>query len=74
MPPKKRHTRHRRDKRRAQSWRLEVANPGRCPQCGAARAPHRICSACGFYNGQLIAPRKLKKKAEAAPEGGEQKG
>lgn len=66
MPPKKRHTRHRRDKRRAQSWRLELAAPGSCPQCGAPRQAHRVCPACGFYNGSLVLPRRVKKKAGAA--------
>jgi len=30
--------------------------------------PHRVCAACGFYNGRLEVPKKEKKK-----EGGEQK-
>ena len=77
MPPKKRHTRARRDKRRASSFRLIVANPNSCPQCGASRQDHRVCPSCGFYNGALIMPKKVKKKAGAAEgegktEGGEQ--
>lgn len=78
MPPKRRHTRHRRDKRRAQSFRLEFAKPNACPHCGASRQDHRICPACGFYNGQLVMPKKVKKKAGPGggetKEGGEQKG
>jgi len=73
MPPKKRHTRARRDKRRASSFRLIVANPGKCPNCGGARQNHRVCTACGFYGGSLIIPKKTKKKAGAA-EGGDEGG
>ena len=29
-----------------------------CPNCGAPRIPHRVCMACGFYNGaQVTAPK-----------------
>jgi len=79
MPPKKRHTRARRDKRRASSFRLAAAHPGVCPQCGGARQDHRVCPSCGFYNGVLVMAKKVKKKAggsegEGKQEGGESKG
>ncbi|HOW28846.1 MAG TPA: 50S ribosomal protein L32 [Elusimicrobiota bacterium] len=62
MPnPKKKHTPSRRDMRRAQNWRLEFGSLSRCSQCGAARMPHRVCPACGFYGGELILPPKVKK-------------
>lgn len=25
-----------------------------CPQCGAARLPHRVCAACGHYKGKQV--------------------
>ena len=25
-----------------------------CPQCGALKMPHRVCGACGFYNGRQV--------------------
>mgnify|MGYP000199323565 CR=1 FL=1 len=25
-----------------------------CPQCGAARLPHRMCKECGYYNGREV--------------------
>ncbi|MFN3270481.1 MAG: 50S ribosomal protein L32 [Candidatus Kapaibacteriota bacterium] len=25
-----------------------------CPQCGAAKLPHRACPECGYYNGRKI--------------------
>jgi large subunit ribosomal protein L32 len=27
---------------------------GACPNCGATRIPHRVCAACGFYNGRQV--------------------
>lgn len=69
MPnPKRKHTRQRRDKRRAQNWRVDAQNSSSCPQCGAPRLPHRVCPSCGFYNGQLVVPRKEKKKTEGTGE------
>ena len=63
MPnPKRKHTPSRRDSRRASNWVVKATNASKCPQCGAARLPHRICKSCGFYNGELISPKKVKKK------------
>jgi large subunit ribosomal protein L32 len=65
MPnPKRKHTRSRRDSRRSNNSKLEAGSVSKCPQCGAAKQPHRICKACGFYNGTLVVPKKEKKKAE----------
>jgi len=25
-----------------------------CPNCEAPRIPHRVCMACGFYDGQQV--------------------
>jgi large subunit ribosomal protein L32 len=31
--------------------------------------PHRVCPECGFYNGKLIVPKKVKKsKVQQQPE------
>lgn len=68
MPnPKKRHSRAKRDRRRSQ-WRLMLPNLGECPQCHSPKLPHRICPECGFYNGELILPKKEKKKSEEKTE------
>ncbi len=65
MPnPKRKHTRMRRDMRRSSNWRVVEFQTGKCPQCGAPKMPHRVCRSCGFYNGELIVPKKEKKKAE----------
>lgn len=65
MPnPKRKHTRMRRNMRRASNWRVSAANTSSCPQCHAPRRPHHICPSCGFYDGELIVPKKEKKKPE----------
>jgi large subunit ribosomal protein L32 len=71
MPnPKRKHTRSRRDSRRAQNWRLDHITASACPNCKNLRAPHAVCPSCGWYNGKLaVAPRKKKEKA-AEGEGG----
>ncbi|MEK7746555.1 MAG: 50S ribosomal protein L32 [Elusimicrobiota bacterium] len=80
MPnPKRKHTRSRRDSRRAANWKLETAGMSTCSHCGALRPPHQVCPHCGFYNGQLVVPKKEKKskgkgKGEAQSEGTEEKG
>jgi large subunit ribosomal protein L32 len=54
MPnPKKRHSKARRDKRRA-NWKLEAPNMSLCPQCRQPKMPHRVCPTCGHYNGKEI--------------------
>jgi large subunit ribosomal protein L32 len=62
MPnPKKKHSPSRRDSRRAANWRVSAANSSKCPQCGAAKLAHRVCPSCGFYNGELIVAKRVKK-------------
>jgi len=51
--PTHRHTRSRRDKRRA-NWRLNALNIVLCPECQEPRLPHRICPNCGSYRGRKI--------------------
>ena len=33
-----------------------------CPNCGAPRIPHRVCAACGFYNGKQVTAAKAKEE------------
>jgi large subunit ribosomal protein L32 len=60
--PKKKHTPMRRDMRRSANFKLVAASLAKCPQCSATILPHHVCQACGFYNGELISPRKEPKK------------
>lgn len=46
--PKQKISRQRRDKRRA-NWKLQKPDNAKCPHCGAARMPHRVCRECGYY-------------------------
>jgi len=59
--PKRRHSKSRRDKRRAQ-WKIKSPNLSRCPQCGAPKLPHRVCPECGYYEGREIIPPKKKEE------------
>ncbi len=51
--PKRRTSRARRDQRRAHD---ALSNPAHsvCPQCGAPKAPHRVCLNCGYYGGREV--------------------
>lgn len=51
--PTHRHTRTRRDKRRA-NWKGQMPNLGSCPQCNELKQPHRACASCGSYNGLKV--------------------
>jgi large subunit ribosomal protein L32 len=54
MPnPKRRHSKTRRDKRRTHD-RLAPPQFSACPQCGEAKAPHRVCPHCGSYKGRTV--------------------
>lgn len=35
----------------------------KCPNCGANRLNHRVCPACGYYNGKQVLTIKAKKNA-----------
>jgi len=52
--PKRRHSKTRRDKRRAQWRRLPATQTVLCPQCGQPKRPHRICLQCGHYRGEEV--------------------
>ena len=51
--PKRRTSKSRRDKRRAQQ-KIAAPNLTRCPQCGEARLPHHACPSCGTYKGRTV--------------------
>ena len=52
--PKRKTSKARRDKRRNNLWKLEAPTLVRCPDCGAYKRSHRICAACGKYNGRQV--------------------
>ncbi len=51
--PKRRTSKSKRDKRRAHD---ALAAPARatCSQCGAPKAPHRVCASCGWYRDRTV--------------------
>jgi large subunit ribosomal protein L32 len=54
MPnPKRRHSKSRRDMRRAHD---HLTSPGLslCPNCQEPRLPHRVCAKCGHYKGRAV--------------------
>ena len=76
MPnPKRKHTRSRRDSRRAQNWKLDALSSSACPnkECGKLRPPHTVCPHCGWYDGRIAVAPKVKNKTEGGEQKGEQK-
>ncbi|HEY7497091.1 MAG TPA: 50S ribosomal protein L32 [Vicinamibacterales bacterium] len=56
MPnPKRRHSKARTAKRRTHDA-LSAVPSGVCPQCQEAKAPHKVCSHCGYYKGRQVRP------------------
>ncbi|MEP6978574.1 MAG: 50S ribosomal protein L32 [Thermoleophilia bacterium] len=53
--PKKKTSKSRRDKRRAQHS-IEAPRVNLCPNCGAPTRPHRMCPTCKTYRGRDIEP------------------
>lgn len=52
MPnPKRRHSKARRDKRRAHDA-LALPALSKCPNCHEPKMPHRVCRNCGYYKGK----------------------
>ena len=48
--PKGKTSKGRRDKRRAQNWKIPFAMLAKCPKCGELMRSHRACRSCGSYN------------------------
>jgi large subunit ribosomal protein L32 len=51
--PKAKTTKSRRNMRRSHDA-LVAAARSNCPQCGEAKAPHRVCPNCGTYRGREV--------------------
>jgi large subunit ribosomal protein L32 len=51
--PKRRHSKARRDKRRAHDA-LRKPSMSRCPNCQEMKLPHRVCPHCGFYKDREV--------------------
>ena len=53
--PKRKQSKARRDKRRAQH-KLSAPAVIECPQCHQPKRPHRVCPTCGTYRGREVEP------------------
>ncbi len=51
--PTHRHSRARRDKRRA-NWKLSVPTIVLCSECQEPKLPHFVCHSCGNYRGRKV--------------------
>ena len=60
--PKRKVSKARRDKRRSNVWKLDAPNIVACPNCGAYHLAHRVCKACGMYNGRQVLKLEEDKK------------
>ena len=52
--PKRKHSKARRDKRRNNLWKLTAPTMVKCPNCCEYKRPHRLCAACGQYDGREV--------------------
>ena len=52
--PKRKTSKAKRDSRRAANAILTVPNTVECPQCHEPKLPHRVCAACGYYDGKEV--------------------
>ena len=52
--PKGKLSKSRRDKRRAQTWKIAMPNLVKCRKCNELVLSHRVCKACGSYNRREI--------------------
>jgi len=51
--PKRKHSKGRRDRRRANDG-LQAVNLVQCSHCGEMRLPHTVCPSCGHYQGREV--------------------
>lgn len=52
--PKRKPSRSRQRMRRAYNSVMKLPQTSPCPKCANASVPHRVCPACGYYNGRQV--------------------
>lgn len=52
--PARRFSKGRRDRRRAQTFKLSLPGIIECPQCHEMKLAHRVCKGCGYYDGKEV--------------------
>ncbi len=60
--PKRKVSKSRRDMRRANNSRLDAPDMSKCKNCGEFVLSHRVCKACGHYNGAEVISKAEEKK------------
>jgi len=58
--PKGKVSKARRDSRRA-NWKLSFPGIVKCPRCQKMKLSHRVCKACGYYDGKQVVVVETKK-------------
>lgn len=51
--PKRKTSKSQKRKRRTH-FKLEVPGMNDCPNCGELKLSHRVCAACGHYDGKQV--------------------
>ena len=41
-------------RKRRSTWKLSLPGMTKCPKCGEFILAHRVCKACGYYNGKEV--------------------
>ena len=54
IAPKKKVSKQRKHKRRSSVWKLDMPGMVKCPNCGEYVLYHRVCKACGYYDGKQV--------------------
>ncbi|NLK01002.1 MAG: 50S ribosomal protein L32 [Clostridia bacterium] len=52
--PKRRHSKSRTAKRKANWLNIPKPNIMECPQCHEPKMSHRVCPSCGFYKNREV--------------------
>jgi large subunit ribosomal protein L32 len=52
--PKKKKSKSKSRSHRASAWKLSTPSRSLCARCGAARLPHTVCGACGWYKDRVV--------------------
>ena len=61
--PKRKHSKGRRDRRRAQD-NLQAVSIVQCSHCGEMRPSHTVCPNCGHYQGREVSNLEKEKKTK----------
>ncbi len=60
--PKGKVSKARRNKRNSANFKASEVTLVECPQCHEKKLPHRVCKACGSYDGKKVVETEKKEK------------